>query len=96
MNASQITTPIMQLIRPILPHLSFIIILVYLLAIGAALWSAQSILSKPSDTTYRTQQKTKFTQSSFDQKAIDKVDALRDDLSNSDLDITSQRATPFQ
>lgn len=96
MNSAQIIAPIMRIVRPIVPHITFIVILAYLVAIGAALWATQSVLSKPSDVEYRTKQKLKFTQSSFDQDAIDKVTALRDDLSNSDLNVTSERSTPFQ
>ena len=96
MNSAQIIAPIMRIVRPIAPHITFIVILAYLIAIGAALWATQSVLSKPSDVDYRTTQKQKFTQSSFDRAAIDKVNALRDDLSNSDLNVTSERPTPFQ
>lgn len=96
MNTAQITEPIAKAFRPIAPHVTFIVALIYLLGVGIAMWMIQGVLAQPSDDAYRTTQKAKFTQASFDNSAIEKVKNLRDDLSNTEIDIDSQRATPFQ
>lgn len=95
MNVRDIESQIIGYGKLLLKHHVLIVALLLLAAMAYTVFTINQIMSGPSDESYRSEQQTRTTSTTFDQKTISSIEALKTPPQAYDLRLPSGRVSPF-